>query len=35
MAILEALYGRRYRSPFIWFEVGETRLFDHQEGESD
>jgi len=27
MAPFEALYGRRYKSPIRWFEVGETRLF--------
>ena len=26
MAPYEALYGRRYRSPVGWFEVGETAL---------
>lgn len=26
MALLEALYGRRFRSPIGWYEVGETRL---------
>lgn len=26
MAPFEALYGRRYRSPIGWFEVGESRL---------
>ena len=26
MAPLEALYGRRCRSPFGWFEVSETAL---------
>ena len=26
MAPYEALYGRRYRSPVGWFEVGETNL---------
>ncbi|XP_049343827.1 uncharacterized protein LOC125808122 [Solanum verrucosum] len=27
MAPYEALYGRKYRSPIGWFEVGETALF--------
>ncbi|PHU07246.1 hypothetical protein BC332_23735 [Capsicum chinense] len=27
MALCEALYGRRSRSPIGWFEVGESRLF--------
>ena len=26
MAPFEALYGRRYRSPIGWFEVGESKL---------
>ncbi|KAF3643286.1 hypothetical protein FXO38_20699 [Capsicum annuum] len=27
MALFEALYGRRYRSPIGWYEVGETQLY--------
>ena len=27
MAPFEALYGRRYRSPIGWYEVGETQLY--------
>lgn len=29
MAPYEALYGRRYRSPIGWFEVGEEGLIGH------
>ncbi|XP_070019636.1 uncharacterized protein [Nicotiana sylvestris] len=28
MAPYEALYGKQYRSPVVWFETGEVRLLD-------
>ncbi|GKG09877.1 hypothetical protein Tco_0338623, partial [Tanacetum coccineum] len=29
-AMLEALYGRKYRSPIMWDEVGEGQLIGHE-----